>query len=292
MSELCSTTLIGEDTDLLVLLLHFYSKERNWNRIQFRSDKEKSKGIVYDISLLHNSLGAEICSVLLPLHVFTGCDTTSAIYSIGKTTMFQKLLKKSQAKVLLNAFNEAGRSHDEIEKAGNALMTKCYNEKHDTSLNELRQRMLIDKIVNAKTFVKPKRLPPTEGASKFHSYRVYHQVQTWRINQLTPTAWGWMKVNDVLLPKTTMLPPAPPSLMKIIRCNCSKDCSSRRCSCKRNGLSCTSACGQCQTTICCNQDTFIDENVFEDSVEDNGITDELLDSHPSFNDIINDCLEN
>ena len=45
MSELCSTTLIGEDTDLLVLLLHFYSKERNWNRIQFRSDKEKSRGL-------------------------------------------------------------------------------------------------------------------------------------------------------------------------------------------------------------------------------------------------------
>ena len=155
--------------------------------------------------------------------------------------MFQTLLKNSQAKVLLNTFSEAGRSYDEIEKAGNASMTKCYNEKHDISLNELRQRMLIDKIVNAKTFVKPKRLPPPEGASKFHSYRVYHQVQTWRTNQLTPTYWGWMKVNDVLLPKTLMLPPAPPSIMKIIRCNCSKDCSPRRCSCKRNGLSCTSA---------------------------------------------------
>ena len=80
----------------------------------------------------------------------------------------------------------------------------------DTSLKEVRQRMLIDKIVNAKTFVKPERLPLTEGASKFPSYRVYHQVQTWRSNQLTPTDWGWMKVNDVLLPKTTMLPPAPP----------------------------------------------------------------------------------
>ena len=49
MSEIYSTTLIGEDTDLLILLQYLYSKEKNGKRIQF-SDKEESKGNLYDIS--------------------------------------------------------------------------------------------------------------------------------------------------------------------------------------------------------------------------------------------------
>ena len=98
-------------------------------------------------------------------------------------------------------------------------MTKYHNDKHGTTLNELRQSMLIDRIVDANTF-EPGRLPPTEGATKFHNYRTYYKVQTWGGKQLTPTDWGWMKVNDILVPKTTMLLPAPPGLMKTILCNC------------------------------------------------------------------------
>ena len=32
---------------------------------------------------------------------------------------------------------------------------------------------MIKKIINAKLFAKPERLPPTEEATKYHSYRVY-----------------------------------------------------------------------------------------------------------------------
>ena len=73
--------------------------------------------------------------------------------------------------------------------------------------------MLIKKIINDKSFVKPERLPPTEEATKYHSYRVYQQVQVWRGKEINPIDWGWIVSNNMFLPKMTDLPPAPPSFV-------------------------------------------------------------------------------
>ena len=40
------------------------------------------------------------------------------------------------------------------------------------------------------TYLLPQSLPTTNDAAKYHSYRVYHQVQTWLGNILDPTEWG------------------------------------------------------------------------------------------------------
>lgn len=45
------------------------------------------------------------------------------------------------------------------------------------SLNELRFEHY-QLAANKSTF-KLEKLPPTEGAAAQHSYRVYHQIQTW-----------------------------------------------------------------------------------------------------------------
>ena len=79
-----STTLIGEDTDLLVLLL-YYAHDMN-KGFYLRSNKSKPQGnfTVYDISHLKEFLKQGICSQLLFIHVVTGCDLTSRIFGVGK----------------------------------------------------------------------------------------------------------------------------------------------------------------------------------------------------------------
>ena len=57
---------------------------------------------------------------------------------------------------------------------------------------------------------------------------------------------GGNPLRDCLVPVMTHLPPAPDALLRVIRCNCSTDCSSLRCSCRRNNRS--AACGQCKGT--------------------------------------------
>jgi len=88
-SEYGSTTLIGEDTDLLVFLL-YYMKPDN-KSLFFHSDKKSTNQIrVYNINKLKLLLGKPLYSHLLFIHAFTGCDTTSRIFGVGKTSMFQK----------------------------------------------------------------------------------------------------------------------------------------------------------------------------------------------------------
>ncbi len=86
----CSTTLVGEDTDLMILLLH-YSRTDD-NVIYFRSDAKKQSK-VYNITLLKEKLGDDVCSHLLFVHAYTGCDSTLRIFGIGKKLAFQKLIK-------------------------------------------------------------------------------------------------------------------------------------------------------------------------------------------------------
>ena len=83
----CTTTLVGVDTDLPILLLH-YSRTDN-EIIYFRSDanKQSKEHRVYNINLLKETLGDDVCNELLFIHVYSGCDSNSRIYGIGKVSL-------------------------------------------------------------------------------------------------------------------------------------------------------------------------------------------------------------
>ena len=60
--------------------------------LYFRSDKANADKL-YHINELKIVLGEELCSQLLFLHAYTGCDTTSRIFGVGKKSVFHKLVK-------------------------------------------------------------------------------------------------------------------------------------------------------------------------------------------------------
>ena len=106
----------------------------------------------------------------------------------------------------------------------------------------------------------PEKLPPTESAAKYHSLRVHLQLVVWQTldtSSLNPTEWGWKNENDgSLCPITTDDKIAPDHLLKFLRCKCKKDstnpCGSNRCTCKKFGLNCVAACGECRGEDCLN----------------------------------------
>ena len=57
-------------------------------------------------------------------------------------------------------------------------------------LKELRVTRFTEKVSKSSIFVDTKMLPPTSDAAKYHSLRVYLQVQIWLGNELNPTEWG------------------------------------------------------------------------------------------------------
>src|SRR5688572_6256097 len=178
MSSYKSTILIGEDTDMLVLLLHHAASD--CKDLYCRSDKDKVKSYVYNIKVLKQLLGDDVCSDLLFAHAFSGCDSTSGIYGVGKKSIFQKIISgdplfHSCSKI----FCAPNADPVTVETTGCTAMVSMFKGIQSESLVSLRYRILCRKVSPAKTFVKPERLPPTRSATKLHSRRVYLQVMQW-----------------------------------------------------------------------------------------------------------------
>ena len=87
-ATMSTTILVGDDTDLLILL---YSSLHS-HRVFFQPEPKKStkKPHVWNIQIVKEQLGPEICTHMLFLHAILGCDTTSHLYGIGKGTSLKK----------------------------------------------------------------------------------------------------------------------------------------------------------------------------------------------------------
>ena len=88
-ATLMDIALVGEDTDLLILLCYHASLD---SHKKFRPEPKKNtkKPRVWSIKTVKEQLGPEICSNILFLHAVLGCDTTSHLYGIGKGTSLKK----------------------------------------------------------------------------------------------------------------------------------------------------------------------------------------------------------
>jgi len=112
-----------------------------------------------------------------------------------------------------------------------------------------------------KGFIQPEKLPPTQRAAQFHGYRVHLQVMEWKMLDeelsLNPIEWGWNKTEHGLSPVTTDKEIAPPNILKVIRCHCKNtsrnQCGTNVCMCRKNGIRCMPACGDCNGLNCNNE---------------------------------------
>ena len=57
-----------------------------------------------------------------------------------------------------------------------------------------------------------------------------------------PTAYGWSKCDEDLVPVVSLLKPAPKAILQLVRCKCTAGRCRKGCSCSNNGQSCTDMC--------------------------------------------------
>ena len=273
------TILIGEDTDLLILLLyHFQDSMYN---ILFRSDVKRPHSVqpnrIYNIRLLQRSMEKDVVNSMLFLHAFTGCDSTSRIHSVGKKKIFHKILEDAHFRCQALSFTRDGLTQNSVEELGRNAMLAIFDGKTNETLTACRHRHFVAKVTSASSFVKPERLPPTESATKFHSLRSYYQISVWKgtDSNLQATDWGWKLHDGHYEPLTMDCSPAPETLLKMMRCNCTTGCISKRCGCRKNGFHCNLSCGKCQETVC--EDEPSADNMEDDIDNDiDGIFDDIV----------------
>ncbi|XP_069112197.1 uncharacterized protein [Argopecten irradians] len=263
-----NVVVIGEDTDLLVLLLYHVDISSEYN-IYFKSDNARGKTKIWDIKLTKRVLGQQLSTVLPVIHSFTGCDTTSRIYGVGKAAALKKISSNPHLMSLFSVFLQHNVCKEELTRSGEEIIKALYGSgigsgQYIEDLDFLRFSRFVQKTATSTTCVNVQSLPPTKDAANFHTKRVYLQVQEWIRKQcsLNPEEWGWQMKDDRLTPIRSSLPPAPQYLLKVIRCNCKQGCETRRCSCRKHGLDCSASCSECRGVSCSNS-VSLDDNETE-----------------------------
>ena len=123
------TNLMGSDTDLLVLLIHYYNAG---NQLWFKAEpKKKSAPRTWNLVEVRESLGNTICMHILFIHAILGCDTTSSVHGIGKGASLQMLSNPNsleQANIFNKPMNDV--SQEEVVVAGEKALLYLYNMKN------------------------------------------------------------------------------------------------------------------------------------------------------------------
>ena len=209
--------VIADDTDIAVMLLHHWTAEMD--DIYFVQQRTLS---AWNMRYVESGI-QDIKRDILFLHAFTGCDSTSTIFSKGKVSIVKLFRKCKVLQSVSKIFMNDKSSPEEIGKAATLGIKAVYNcaRADDKSLGKIRYQKYID--MSCRGNIQPEKLPPTERASYFHGLRVFYQIMQWRyINEevkLYFLEWGWKKSGSSLKPITTDLQYAPSSLQHIIRCN-------------------------------------------------------------------------
>ena len=261
-SENGETTIIikSPDTDVAILACHFC---RNISAQILIMKKEKTRNIYLEISAIADAAGPHLCDALPGLHAFTGCDSTSAFAGKGKKTAL-KLCKTDP--LACDGMATLGRSFDaetipfsECE----GFVCKMYGKPKLVEVNECRYITFCAKQGQSQS------LPPCQDALRNHTMCANYQAAIWRQaldanpEIPSPESHGWLIRDGQLDIHWMSLPPAPETLLELILCGCTTDCTTGHCQCKRNGIPCAELC-QCGEK-CNNSHNYVWEESPEDS---------------------------
>ena len=120
-----------------------------------------------------------MCQQILFVHAISGCDTTSALYGLGKAIFLRKAKKSAAFFAEAKKFLLPDIEQKAIELAGEKVLVEVYGGRQQDTINKLRYVKYNQKLASCSTALQPCNLPPTSAAAKFHIQRTYYQVQEW-----------------------------------------------------------------------------------------------------------------
>jgi hypothetical protein len=251
-----SVTVIAEDTDILIMLAHHLTADMN--NVTLVSEVKKSRKYIkrsIDIRALQNSIGGEVCEQLLAIHALGGCDTTSALFGVGKATVYKCIIASRHSRQRIAVMQDLNATEEGVVSAGLKLLVWAYGGNDDDRLDKMCFSVYSKMVSSSVGNLMPQKLPPTERAAYYHVQHCHHQAVTWKhlsTNIIDPLKWGWKIVDSQYEPIMTDLQSAPEDMLKVVKCKCKGSGKSASCTCRKNGIKCLSACQYCRGVLCCN----------------------------------------
>ncbi|GBL91777.1 hypothetical protein AVEN_71412-1 [Araneus ventricosus] len=146
-SECGSIFVVGENIDLLVLMGLAPMKEY----LYFRKCE---KGRTPDVLCSTKSFKYKFSRMILFIHAFSGCDTTSALFGHGKTKFCSVLEKNRYLEENMQVFFNSEAAIDRVAKAGETFLIHLYGGNPRTSacdLNHLRYTLFTQSATKARS---------------------------------------------------------------------------------------------------------------------------------------------
>ena len=128
--------LIAADTDLLIKLIYFWNNFMG-NIIMRVEATKKHRAIERDIGVISECID-NVRKYLTFVHVFGGCDTTSAVYGQGKLSILTLLKKSKAAREETDVFLQKNVSSETVCEARRKIFVILYGGKNSGSLTYLR----------------------------------------------------------------------------------------------------------------------------------------------------------
>lgn len=242
-----SIEIIGEDTDLLILLTQF--SELDSNIVLAKPMKRNKQKAIYNV---RSFAYPDFKKIVAFMHAFSGSDTTSSFFQKGKDKIIKVMLDDEDLRRRAEEFYQIGADLDSLWQIGSDIVCKLYKQNRVPIKDYNIFRLHCFESLTSDYDIK--KLPPTDLALKEHIKRVYFQCQYWCSNVLNPTEWGWkMGKNGILEPVFTSKELIPEKFLRKFNCSCAKGCAKKRCSCKKLGLKCNIFCKTCKGETCRNQ---------------------------------------
>jgi hypothetical protein len=206
-SQLYDTVQIrSPDTDVMLLLMYF-ANDMHCKIVMDTGSGDKRR--LLDINDIALEIGQDMCSALLGLHAFTGCDSTSSLMKKGKLRPI-KLMKKDIR--FMEAFQRLGTTDDVTNadiKIFELFIIKLYGgKKHDSDLDSFRYAKFMlkftpnDSFMSCDVGIDLSLLPPCKMSLHMHIKRANYQARLWRLAYQNipdipgPIGRGWIKTPD------------------------------------------------------------------------------------------------
>jgi len=270
-----SISVVCDDTDVFVLLVHFYHQQKLTCEVMMVSPIAGRQ--ILDIKATSQQQGGN-SEQLLAIHAMTGCDTVSYMWGIGKATA----LKQMRLGHLLPSLGDPEAEMNEVVSEATRFIGACYGSKQTSNMSAIRYDVWSSKMSNKKITAAPKvkTLPPTTESFLQHVHRAHYQTIIWKSAlspdppSLDPVRYGWSKdeSGQGLVPVTVAdkVPPVPVEVLQIIKCGCSSNtpCSTARCGCVVAQLACSMFCSCNGSDDCCNERTKTGNSHADDELDD------------------------
>ena len=112
------TVLIGDDTDLLVLLLHHAEMDAHGVFLKSEPNKSAQQNKIWCIRQSKRLLCADVCDHILFIHAILGCDVISRLFGLGKGLAVKRTNSDFQLCQQAMVFNQIGQAKEDIIVAG------------------------------------------------------------------------------------------------------------------------------------------------------------------------------